>query len=158
MQYYQDRFGAQRVQSMIPQMKQVGASVGIQFDYGGSIGNTLDSHRFLWKAREVGGSELQDKMVESLFSAYFENAKSLGEPEVLKECAERAGMPADVVEELLADPSVGKQEVKAEEHEFRSKWNCRGVPLFVVDNKYTLSGAQPPEEFLAIFEELRRNE
>jgi len=152
LEYYNERFGAQKVGQMVPQMKEVGKSVDIKFSYGGSIGNTLDSHRLIWKAREEGGSELQDKMVESLFRAYFEEEQSLGEKDVLKNCANRAGMPMDVTEALLNDSSVGEEEVKFEETKYRSKWKCQGVPLFVIDNKYTLNGAQPPEEFLAAFE------
>lgn len=154
LQYYKDRFGSHRVDQMIPQMIQVGASVGIDFSYGGSIGNTLDSHRLIWKAREMGGSELQDKMVEALFKAYFEQEKSLGEPQVLRECGQLAGMLIDDVETLLRDESIGANEVKGEEREFRTRWNCRGVPLFIIDGRFQLSGAQPTEEFLAIFEKL----
>jgi len=154
MRYYNERFGAERVGQMIQSMKQVGESLNIRFSYGGSIGNTLDSHRFIRKAWEVGGSELQDKMVESLFKAYFEEERNLGERGVLKLCAERAGMPVDVADELLRDPSIGREQVLREERSYRSKWSCRGVPLFVIDNKYALSGAQPPEEFLTLFEEI----
>mmetsp|Transcript_14228 Transcript_14228/g.21705 ORF Transcript_14228/g.21705 Transcript_14228/m.21705 type:complete len:141 (-) Transcript_14228:186-608(-) len=138
---------------MIPYMKQVGKSVDINFSYEGNIGNTFDSHRLIWKAREEGGSELQDRMVESLFQAYFEEEKSLGDVRVLKDCAKRAGMSTDVAEALL-DGDMGSEEVKQEQGEGRSKWKCQGVPLFVIDNKLTLSGAQPPEEFLSIFQTL----
>ena len=86
MQYYYDRFGGpSRVDGMIGQMKAVGRDVGIDFSYGGRVANTLDSHRLIWYARERGGSELQDRMVEELFRAYFTQEKSLGEREVLAE-------------------------------------------------------------------------
>lgn len=137
---------------MLSDMDKVGEGEGIKFSYGGFIGNTLNSHRLIWKARELGGSELQDSTVESLFKAYFEEEKSLGENEVLKECALRAGFPADVVETLL-DTEEGMMEVKREETEFRSRWRCRGVPLFVIDGKISLSGAQSKESFLDAFRE-----
>mmetsp|Transcript_52019 Transcript_52019/g.77086 ORF Transcript_52019/g.77086 Transcript_52019/m.77086 type:complete len:154 (+) Transcript_52019:376-837(+) len=152
MSYYNSRFGEQKVNSIIPQMKQVGQSEGIDFSYGGYIGNTFNSHRLIWKAREEGGSELQDKVVESIFKAYFEEEKSLGENSVLKACAERAGMDAT---SLLAEESmIGKEETKREMNEFRNKYRCTGVPFFVVDEKYALSGAQPPEQILSVFQEL----
>ena len=78
----------------------------------------------------------------------------LGDPEVLEACAEAAGMPKEVTRALLDDESIGKAEVEKERREFGRKWNCRGVPLFVVDGKYPLSGAQPPEAFDEIFEEI----
>mmetsp|Transcript_13698 Transcript_13698/g.19755 ORF Transcript_13698/g.19755 Transcript_13698/m.19755 type:complete len:192 (+) Transcript_13698:137-712(+) len=157
MELYKQKFGADRIRSMIPHMKQVGEEVGIQFSYGGFIGNTLDSHRFIWKAREIGGTQLQDKMVDAFFGAYFEQEQSLGDPEVLQACAEVAGMPKEVTMELLNDESIAKAEVEKERKEFGRKWNCRGVPLFVIDGKYPLSGAQPPEVFDGIFEEILDN-
>ena len=157
MEMYEQKFGADRIRAMIPRMKEVGQEVGINFSYGGYIGNTLDSHRFIWKARELGGKDLQDKMVEALFAAYFEQEKSLGDPDVLKECADAAGMPKEVTKSLLEDETIGKVEVEKERREFGRKWNCRGVPLFVVDGKYPLSGAQPPEAFDDIFEEILDN-
>lgn len=138
---------------MMSQMQKVGEKEDINFSYGGFIGNTLHSHRLIWKARELGGSELQDSMVESLFKAYFEEEKSLGEKEVLKECALRAGFPEDVIETLL-DTEEGIVEVKREETEYRSRWRCSGVPLFVIDGRISLSGAQTKETFLDAFEEL----
>jgi predicted DsbA family dithiol-disulfide isomerase len=151
MGYYNSRFGTEKVRSMLPQMIQTGASEGIKFSYGGSIGNTFDSHRLIWKARQEGGSELQDKIVDSIFKAYFEEEKSLGELSVLEECAKDAGIDATA---LLADTSIGKQEVSQEMKEFRTKYQCNGVPFFIIDGKHTMSGAQPPEEFVAVFEEL----
>lgn len=147
--YYHERFGAQRSEAMIVSMKKVGKEVGISFSYGGSIGNSFNSHRLIWKAREDGGSELQGKVVDELFRAYFEEEKSLGVLSNLAECAERAGIDAS---ELLADPSMGKEAVENELEYFTAKWKCRGVPLFIVDGKYPLSGAQPAEAFQQVFE------
>jgi predicted DsbA family dithiol-disulfide isomerase len=153
MQYYNDRFGDRKVEQMILNMKKVGQEEGIQFSYGGGVGNTLDSHRLIWKARQEGGSHLQDKVVNELFSAYFENEQSLGETTVLKECANKAGMDAAAI---FQDESIGQSEVEAEMTEFASRWNCRGVPLFIVDGKYPLSGAQPKEAFLEVFDMLQK--
>lgn len=154
LQAYAEKFGPDMVKRMVPKMKKVGEEVGIRFSYGGDIGNTLDSHRFIWKAREVGGGDLQNKMVDALFAAYFENEGSMGDPVVLKRCAEEAGMPPEVTDRLLSDETIGRAEVAAELREFRVKWNCRGVPLFIVDGKYPMSGAQPAEAFEEVFEDL----
>jgi len=154
LEMYKEKFGTERIQAMIPRMKTVGDEVGIRFSYGGFIGNTFDSHRFIWQARETGGSNLQDKMVNALFAAYFENEQSLGDPSILKACADSAGIPPDVTNRLLQDETIGKTEVEKERNEFLKKWNCTGVPLFIVDGKYPLSGAQPPEAFFDIFEEI----
>jgi len=154
MEMYKEKFGAERIQSMIPYMQTVGDECGIKFSYGGNIGNTFDSHRFIWKARDSGGSELQDKLVDALFEAYFENEQSLSDPSVLRACAASAGLDSKTTESLLNDESVGRDAVKRELTEFRTKWNCSGVPLFIVNGQYPLSGAQPPEAFVEIFESL----
>jgi len=154
LQAYEEKFGADRVASMIPYMKKVGKEAGIDFSYGGHVGNTLDSHRFIWQARETGGSAMQDKMVEALFAAYFEEEKSMGDPEVLRACAQKAGMPSEITEKLLNDPRIGEAEVEKERRYFRSKWNCTGVPLFIVDGRFPMSGAQPAEAFDIVFEDI----
>jgi len=154
LEAYEKKFGADRVASMVPYMKKVGAEHGISFSYGGSIGNTLDSHRFLWQARETGGSDLQNALVDRLFAAYFEDEKSAGDPSVLRECAEGAGFPPEVVDRLLADETLGKSAVEEELRWFRRKWSCTGVPLFVVDGRIPLSGARSPEDFAEVFRKI----
>jgi len=111
MEMYVEKFGRDRTEQMVPQMAKVGSSVGIKFSYGGYTGNTFDSHRLIWKSREEGGSALQDKVVESLFKAYFEEEQSMGEEKVLMECAERAGMDAA---KLFEDTNIGKKETLRE--------------------------------------------
>eukprot|EP00957_Ditylum_brightwellii_P090075 6859814-Ditylum_brightwellii.AAC.1 len=89
-------------------------------------------------------------MVESLFKAYFEEEKSLGETEVLKKCCE----DVDNMDcaSILEDESTGHEEVLQEMEYFKQKYSISGVPFFIVDGKYELSGAQPPEAFLEIFD------
>lgn len=142
---------------MLPRMVQTGQQEGINFSYGGFVGNTFDSHRIIWKAREVGGSELQDKVVESLFKAYFEEEKSLGDQSVLIECAVRANMDKATATELFQEDeksnNIGKKEVMNEMVQFRNQWQVSGVPFFIIDGKHALSGAQPPNEILAVLDE-----
>merc|ERR1712160_77966 len=104
MDMYLEKFGKASCDAMLPRMIQTGLFVGIKFSYGGYTGNTFDSHRLIWKAREEGGSMLQDKLVEILFKAYFEEEKCIGEQSVLMNCAERAGMDAT---EMFQDTNIG---------------------------------------------------
>lgn len=152
MNMYIEKFGQARVNAMLPQMKQVGNTEGIKFSYGGYTGNTLDSHRVIWKAREDGGSLLQDKVVESLFKAYFEEEQSLGEPSVLINCAERAGMDASTIFE--GDDNIGKKETFEELQHYRRAHSVTGVPFFIFDEKYTFSGAQTASEIMSVFKKL----
>lgn len=137
---------------MIPRMTAVANEHGIDMKYEGRVGNTFDSHRLIWRAREDGGSELQDKVVESLFQAYFEEGKSLGETTVLRDCALNAGMENS--SPLWADPVLGKEEVRAEIVSYGREFECTGVPMFIVDGKYVLNGAQEGHQFLRVFEKL----
>lgn len=142
---------------MIPRMKAVAEEHGIQMEYGGHVGNTLDSHRLIWKAREMGGSKLQDKVVESLFKAYFEENESLGEQSVLEQCAAKAGCNnQQSMSDFLSDPTLGTGEVRREMQEYGRAFQCRGVPMFIVDdgNAAVLSGAQETEAFLRVFARL----
>ena len=152
MNYYEQRFGAGMVQRMIPQMKAVAEEYGIKMEYGGHIGNTFNSHRLIWKAREVGGSDLQEKVVESLFKAYFEENRSLGEQTVLEDCASRAGYSDST--EFLSNSELGKHEVKDEMQQFGRDFQCTGVPMFIIDGKFVLNGAQESDQFLRVFAKL----
>jgi len=155
MDMYLEKFGKARCDAMLPQMIQTGLSVGIRFSYGGFTGNTFNSHRLIWKAREEGGSELQDKVVESLFKAYFEEEKSMGETSVLVECAKRAGMGESGVKEFLEDTNgSATKEVQKELDGFRRNYRVSGVPFFVFNDNYTMSGAQPASEILSVFKKL----
>ena len=146
---YKKKFGADRVAAMVPRMESVGKKHNINFSYGGYVGNTLDSHRLIYQAREEGGSELQDKVVESLFKAYFEEEKSLGEAEVLLECGKRAGIDAS---KIVQDKHLYRQETINELQMYGR--SCRGVPMFIIDEKFSLSGAQDAETLLEVFDEV----
>ena len=156
MEMYFEKFGKSRMDTMLPQMQETGLKEGINFSYGGYTGNTFDSHRLIWKAKEVGGIDLQDKVVESLFKAYFEEEKSMGDLSVLIDCANRVeGMMDDVsVKEFLEQSNNGKNETLKELEEYRRVYGVSGVPFFIFNDKYSLSGAQPPDEILSVFKKL----
>ena len=149
LDYYKKKFGEQRVAAMVPRMIETGKKHDINFSYGGYVGNTFDSHRMIYQAREQGGSELQDKVVESLFKAYFEEEKSLGEVGVLIECGKRAGMD---VTRLVEDKHLYRQETLNELQMYSR--GCRGVPMFIIDEKFALSGAQDADTLLEVFDEV----
>ena len=151
--YYESKFGTDMVRSMIPRMQATAEEYGINMKYGGYVSNTFDSHRLIWKARELGGSDLQDKVVNQLFRAYFEENKSIGELNVLEECATKAGYDQSS-SEFLSNDELGKTEVEEEKQMYGRSYQCTGVPMFIVDGKYKLSGAQEPSAFLRVFGKL----
>jgi len=144
---YNKKFGADRVKQIIPHMKSVGKKHGINFSYGGKIANTLDSHRVIHLAAQ---HDKEDAMVEELFKNYFEEEKSIGDHAVLEAAAAKVGVPG--VPALLKSDRFAES-VKAEIADCSSKrWGrVTGVPFFVIDQKFALSGAQEPEAFMDVF-------
>lgn len=153
MEYYYEKFGRKNVDGMVSRMKATAAEHGISMNYGGTVGNTLDSHRLIWLAEKVGGSEMQDKVVESIFKAYFTDNKSIETKEVLQACADEVGL-GEKCRELFADDTMGRSEVEQEKQEYGQSFQCTGVPMFVVDGKYVLNGAQEDTAFLRLFSRL----
>lgn len=106
---------------------------------------TLDAHRLLHLAAEVGGHELQAQLKEALLDAYFVQARNVGDPAVLSELAQAAGLDAARVAEVLAGTEF-TNEVHADIAQAQA-FGATGVPFFVIDQKYGISGAQPVELF-----------
>jgi predicted DsbA family dithiol-disulfide isomerase len=105
--------------------------------------NTLLAHRLIWYAGTKGH---QDAVVDRLFRGYFEEGLDIGSLSILVELADQAGLRAN--EFLTSEEGVA--EVKAEES-VGHKLGVRGVPYFLLDGTYGISGAQPPEIFLSAF-------
>ncbi|MFC8430044.1 DsbA family oxidoreductase [Streptomyces sp. NPDC057253] len=108
-------------------------------------GNTFDLHRLLHLAKEQGK---QDELVQIFYRANFAEERSLFSEgdERLVELAVEAGLDAGEVRKVLADPTAYADEVRADERE-AAELGANGVPFFVLDRKYGVSGAQPAEVF-----------
>ncbi|MDP2732302.1 MAG: DsbA family oxidoreductase, partial [Hoeflea sp.] len=104
--------------------------------------NTLDAHRLIRWASSLGLAA-QDRMVELLFKAYFEDGKNIGDNQVLMEAAEQVGLERPVVERLLAGDA--DRDIVSGEIEQARQMGVTGVPCFIIDMKYAVVGAQPAE-------------
>ena len=119
----------------------VAASVGLAYDLEGrNGGNSFDAHRLLHLAAESGR---QDELKERLLRAFFSEGEAIGEPEVLQRLALDVGLDADEVRELLAGDRFA--EAVREDERLARALGIDGVPFFVVDGRYGISGAQPSE-------------
>lgn len=108
-------------------------------------GNTFDMHRLLHLAKAQGK---QDELIQIFYKANFAEERSVfaeGE-ERLVELAVTAGLDADDARKVLADPTAYADDVRADERE-AAELGANGVPFFVLDRKYGISGAQPAEVF-----------
>ena len=105
--------------------------------------NTFDAHRLIRLAEQHG---LMQQMAERLFQAYFTDGLHVGDHAVLADLAEQVGLDRTEAERMLAGDSFGEQ-VRADERE-AGRLQIRGVPYFVFNRRYAVSGAQSPEALL----------
>jgi predicted DsbA family dithiol-disulfide isomerase len=107
-------------------------------------GNTFDMHRLLHFAKKQGR---QDELIALLYKANFAEERTVfDDDERLVELAVAAGLDADAARTVLADPAAYADDVRADERE-AAELGANGVPFFVLDRKYGVSGAQPAEVF-----------
>lgn len=143
--YLQEKFGSsERIFEIHQQLTELGTEAGIDFDFEAIeiAPNTLDAHRLIRWASQAAPN-VQDAVVGILFSYYFEQGKDIGDHEVLLEAAGEAGMDVAIVASLLptdADTVGVRQEI-----ETASRIGVRGVPCFILDQKYAVMGAQSAE-------------
>lgn len=124
---------------MIPYMKQVGDSVGIEFEYGGKTGNTRDSHRLIAEAGSKG-LDVQDKLVNALFHAYFEVNEDISSKEVLARIAAEVGVfpsQEEALEFMKSEKRGAEVDKEVDFNQYRR--GISGVPHFIIEGN-PLSG------------------
>lgn len=140
--YLKEKLGGQaRVDEIHDQLIKLGEEDGIEFDFDAIevAPNTLDAHRVIQWASQAG-PEVQDRLVGKLFSFYFEQGLNIGDHEVLVDAASASGMDGQIVASLLATDA--DRESVLQEIETASRIGVRGVPCFIIDQKYAVMGAQ----------------
>jgi len=109
--------------------------------------NTILAHRLIrYSARE----NKQEELVEALFRAYFTEGQDIGDAGVLADVAAAAGMDKAKTVAFLAGSE--DEDTIRQEDAFARQIGIQGVPCFIIDRQYAVSGAQPPEAFLEVFE------
>ncbi|QIS15790.1 DsbA family oxidoreductase [Nocardia arthritidis] len=117
---------------------------------GRDYGNSFDMHRLLHFAREQGR---QEALLDALYRANFAETEHLfGDTERLVGVAVAAGFDETEVRAVLADPAAYADAVRTDERE-AAELGATGVPFFVFDNKYGVSGAQPSAVFTQALEQ-----
>lgn len=146
LQYLRDRKGmsAAQMENMTKGITQTAKNVGLEYQMDKTlVTNTFNAHRLIQLAKTKG---LGDAAEESLFYAYFTEAKDIADPKVLEEIGEKIGLTAGEVKESLANDLY--TELVEKDIEEARNIGVTGVPFFVFDRKYAISGAQPPAAFL----------
>lgn len=152
---YIKKFGKERTATINEMLAKVGSDEGIHFKFGGKTGNTRDSHRLI-QLGKTKGPEIQTRVVEELFAAYFENEKDITTHEVLIESGVKAGLEEKEIKEWL-ESGKGGDEVDKEVRDAREQ-NISGVPNFTINDRFEIGGAQEPAAFVQLFERLKRME
>ena len=148
-EYLEAKFGGpERARAAYDRIRGVGAGVGIDFQFERipRTPNTIASHRLIHHAARY---DRQDAVVEALFRAYFLEGRDIGAPETLVDCAAAAGLPAEDIRAYLASDEDAEL-IRGLDAQARGM-GIQGVPCFIFNNQYALSGAQEPALFLKVF-------
>lgn len=123
-----------------------GAEDGIVFDFDAIAlsPNTNAAHRLI---RWGQGAGRQDAVVEALFAAYFTHGRDIGDPQVLAEIGEQAGLDRLVILRLLSEGA--DQDSVAREHAMAVQGGITGVPFAIFGGKLAVVGAESPENIAA---------
>ncbi|AUG29779.1 DsbA family oxidoreductase [Microbacterium hominis] len=136
----------ERVREMLDQVTGVAAGSGLEYRFDLlQHTNTVKAHELLHFAKAQGR---QNEMAERLMSAYFTEGKHVGRVDDLVALASEIGLDADEVRDAL-ESSRHLADVRADQAQAQA-YGIQGVPFFVIDGKYGVSGAQPADAFAQI--------
>jgi predicted DsbA family dithiol-disulfide isomerase len=122
---------------------QMAAEVGLHYDFDRAIvANSFDAHRFAHLAAAHG---LGDAAEEALFRAYFTEGRDISDHPTLVQLGTEIGLEADEVQQALSGDAYAA--AVHEDVREAARLGARGVPFFVLDQKYAVSGAQPEATF-----------
>jgi predicted DsbA family dithiol-disulfide isomerase len=152
--YLVDKFGSEdRYEQITNHTTQVAAAEGLTFNFDKQhvSPNTRKAHAIVQLAK-IKGKELT--VIEDLFRAYFTEGTDLASDKNLISLAIQAGLDREEVELLLADDNAMKNIAIMEKE--MSKLGISGVPFYIINSKYGVSGAQTPETFMQVFKEVSK--
>lgn len=150
--YLEAKFGGKEgaVKAYMPVSQEAEASgLEIHLDKIAVTPSTIDAHRLIHWAQLEGR---QTAVVSRLFRAYFVEGRDIGSADVLCDIAEGVGMERDMVARLLAS-EADAGDIRARDADARHK-GVNSVPTFVIANQHVVPGAQPPELWLQVIDEI----
>lgn len=148
-QYLTKKFGSQEeYERLTEHVSNVAASEGLEFNYEIQTvsPNTRNLHRMILISKEEGK---QLALVEALFKAFFTDGIDLSKKTNLVSIAQRVGLPKEKIEKFL-ESEAGLTEVAVAETEIK-RIGVTGVPFYIINDKYGVSGAQSTETFIEAF-------
>ena len=128
--------------------------IGLNYNFDDLIPtNTFDAHRLSHYAKTEGK---MNELSERILKAYFIDGLNISDHGVLASLASEVGLDSDKSLEILKSDQYGSEVRKDEER--AAQLRISGVPYFVFNNKYAVSGAQPPELFLDVLKKVKKEE
>lgn len=145
--YRAQKFGAERSAELDAQMTELGGREGISFAFGRMqrTPNTRKAHMLIAAARQHGRG---DALVEALFRAYFEEGRDVGNEAILLDVAEGVGLDRQAASTALKSEELRSLVVSIEAQ--AAEMQVGGVPFFIVDRQWAVSGAQSAEQWVAL--------
>ena len=151
--YYRKKFGDERARDLRRTLMAAGAEVGIIFcdEPDAMAPNTLSAHVLMFWARTDDNINT-NALAEKLFYAHHVACENIGNNDVLMRIAGEMGMNTTrVCSKLVAGDDEDK--VKEQIHE-SAEGGVTGVPFFIINDKYSISGAQPPDHLASVFDKV----
>jgi predicted DsbA family dithiol-disulfide isomerase len=150
--YLEAKFGGAEARREIEErLAKAGVTDGIMFAFDriARTPNTFEAHRLMWFAQQ---HKKQDDLAEGLFHAYFSEGRDIGDGQTLVDVAEEIGLDRDATRQFFAsDQGV---EVVREEEATGHGIGIQGVPYFVLNGTYAISGAQSPDIFASALQKV----
>lgn len=118
--------------------------VGFAFDHDAVVpANTFTAHRMIQAAGEEG---VQERVVDALFTSYFQKGLDVGDSDALAAVVVGAGLSQAAADRVVSDPTAHADDVRDDIAQ-AAQLGIQGVPFSVIDGRYGVSGAQPAEVF-----------
>ena len=137
-------FPEEQARQMMSQITTSGSAIGLDYHFDQVVlANTMKAHQLLHEARIQG---FQHEMEERLFEAHFVEGKNIDDVNILVDLASEVGLNTTALDITILSGQHTK-ELEAD-IDLAQQFGIRGVPFFVFDRKYAVSGAQEPETFL----------
>ncbi len=151
MAYRERKFGLAKAIQLDAQMTALGEAEGVAFAFGrmARTPSTRRAHKLIAHATRAGDA---NPLVEALFRAYFEEARDVGDPDVLAGLAAGAGLDPDAARAAMEDALLDRQVAELEAEAAQS--GVTGVPFFIIDGQWAVSGAQGPDQWVEALEGL----
>jgi predicted DsbA family dithiol-disulfide isomerase len=149
------KYGVSRDEAlaMMTNVTEVAAAEGLDYHLDLCMtGNTRDAHRLALWAQEQDPA-IADQLLEAMYSAYFEQGRGVFTTDDLVAFASEVGLDADAAREMLSGTAYLDQVVQ--DQVLARTFGANGVPFFVIDRAYGVSGAQPVEVFLSAIDQAR---